>query len=149
LRGNPSSPHDGPSLMAAAAGCNSLWVGQSWINQILHGHRWIVPSARCLWAAEWHSTTENAAYDEILLLRKGCRFTTSPSEAIIMNPTLVKDRTHCPKGHDLRIHGYYFGTNQRCGACNRRRAPDRNSTPAELVLESQTVGIRAAALLTY
>jgi hypothetical protein len=36
-----------------------------------------------------------------------------------MKPTLVKDRTHCSKGHDLRIHGYYFGTNQRCQVCNR------------------------------
>jgi hypothetical protein len=41
-----------------------------------------------------------------------------------MKPTLVKDRTHCPKGHDLRLHGYYFGTNQRCRACNRRRVRD-------------------------
>jgi hypothetical protein len=37
-----------------------------------------------------------------------------------MKPTLVKDRTHCAKGHDLRVHGYYFGSNQRCRACNRR-----------------------------
>lgn len=37
-----------------------------------------------------------------------------------MNPTLQKNRTHCNKGHDLRIHGYYFGTNQRCRECNRR-----------------------------
>jgi hypothetical protein len=36
-----------------------------------------------------------------------------------MKPTVVKNRTQCPKGHDLRIHGYYFGTNQRCRACNR------------------------------
>ena len=35
-----------------------------------------------------------------------------------MKPTLVKDCTHRPKGHDLRIHGYYFGSNQRCRACN-------------------------------
>jgi hypothetical protein len=44
-----------------------------------------------------------------------------------MKPTLVKDRTHCPKGHDLNIHGYYFGTNQRCRACNRRRVRDQES----------------------
>jgi hypothetical protein len=44
-----------------------------------------------------------------------------------MNPTLVKDRTHCPKGHDLRIHGYYFGANQRCRICNRRRVKVEHS----------------------
>ena len=45
-----------------------------------------------------------------------------------MNPTLLKSRTHCPKGQDLSIHGYYFGTNQRCGACNRKTPTNRSST---------------------
>jgi hypothetical protein len=44
-----------------------------------------------------------------------------------MKPTLVKDRTHCSKGHDLGIHGYYFGSNQRCRACNRRAIRDEHS----------------------
>ncbi len=41
-----------------------------------------------------------------------------------MKPTLVKNRTHCLKGHDLRFHGYYFGSNQRCRVCNRRKVGD-------------------------
>ena len=45
-----------------------------------------------------------------------------------MKPTLVKDRTHCSKGHDLRIHGYYFGTNQRCQVCNRGGRKDQDRT---------------------
>ena len=52
-----------------------------------------------------------------------------------MKPTLVKDRTHCPKGHDLGIHGYYFGSNQRCRACNRRAIRDEHSG-----LKNQTSG---------
>ncbi len=38
-----------------------------------------------------------------------------------MQPVLVEERTHCPRGHDLQVYGYYFGTNQRCGLCNRRK----------------------------
>ncbi len=37
-----------------------------------------------------------------------------------MKSVLIRERTHCPKGHDLRIHGYYFGSSQRCRECNRR-----------------------------
>jgi len=36
---------------------------------------------------------------------------------------IVFDRTHCPQGHDLRVHGYFFGTNRRCGICNRKARP--------------------------
>ncbi|RXS95180.1 hypothetical protein [Silvibacterium dinghuense] len=39
-----------------------------------------------------------------------------------MKPTIAKDRTHCPKGHDLLIHGFYFGSSQRCRECNRQNA---------------------------
>jgi hypothetical protein len=46
-----------------------------------------------------------------------------------MKPTLVKDRTYCPKGHDLRTYGYYFGTNQRCRVCNRRGGRDETANP--------------------
>jgi hypothetical protein len=46
-----------------------------------------------------------------------------------MNPTWLKTRTHCPKGHDLSIYGYYFGTNQRCEICNRSSPVSQRSMP--------------------
>ena len=55
-----------------------------------------------------------------------------------MKPTLVKDRTHCAKGHDLRIHGYYFGSNQRCRACNRRGIRDEPSGAKNQISEGRT-----------
>jgi hypothetical protein len=56
-----------------------------------------------------------------------------------MKPTLVKDRTHCPKGHDLRIHGYYFGTNQRCRACNRRAVSEEHSGLKNQISEERVI----------
>ena len=56
-----------------------------------------------------------------------------------MKPTLVKDRTHCPKGHDLRIHGYYFGTNQRCRACNRRAVREEHSGLKNQISEERVI----------
>src|ERR1700733_6745321 len=58
-----------------------------------------------------------------------------------MNPTLVKDRTHCPKGHDLRIHGYYFGANQRCRICNSRPVRVRQSGTKNQVSEERTSNV--------
>ena len=58
-----------------------------------------------------------------------------------MKPTLVKDRTHCAKGHDLRIHGYYFGSNQRCRACNRRAAGDEHTGLKNQISEGRVVSI--------
>jgi hypothetical protein len=58
-----------------------------------------------------------------------------------MNPTLVKDRTHCPKGHDLRIHGYYFGGNQRCRVCNRRRVKVGHSELKNQVSEERATNV--------
>src|SRR5947209_19372503 len=58
-----------------------------------------------------------------------------------MNPTLVKDRTHCPKGHDLRVHGYYFGANQRCRLCNRRRIKAGPSAAKDHVSEKRNMDI--------
>jgi len=51
----------------------------------------------------------------------------------------VKDRTHCPKGHDLRIHGYYFGTNQRCRACNRRAVREEHSGLKNQISEERVI----------
>jgi hypothetical protein len=56
-----------------------------------------------------------------------------------MKPTLVKDRTHCPKGHDLRIHGYYFGSNQRCRACNRRAVREEHSGLKNQISEERVI----------
>lgn len=47
-----------------------------------------------------------------------------------MLPVLPKERTHCPRGHDLQVYGYYFGTNQRCGLCNRRKTSHLPEQPA-------------------
>jgi hypothetical protein len=56
-----------------------------------------------------------------------------------MKPTLVKDRTHCLKGHDLRIHGYYFGSNQRCRACNRRAVREEHSGLKNQISEERVI----------
>ena len=56
-----------------------------------------------------------------------------------MKPTLVKDRTHCPKGHDLGIHGYYFGSNQRCRACNRRAVREEHSGLKNQISEERVI----------
>ena len=58
-----------------------------------------------------------------------------------MKPTLVKDRTHCPKGHDLRIHGYYFGNNQHCRACNRRKVRDEHSGAKNKISEGRVTSV--------